>query len=83
MWGHAGAFSMGAHTLVSLLPSEQLGIVVLANAFDGASPGSRRQSFFHLVLAGAPKQDDATQWNAVFDFLLFGPAIEAAKKVYA
>ncbi len=82
VWGHAGAFSTGAHTLVSLLPSEQLGIVVLANAFPTGVTEGLADSFFDLVLAGAPKQDYVTQWNAVFDSL-FGPAIEAAKKVYA
>jgi CubicO group peptidase (beta-lactamase class C family) len=41
VWGHAGAFSQGARTLVELLPSEQLGIVVLANAFQ---PACRRGS---------------------------------------
>lgn len=81
VWGHAGAFSQGAHTLVSLLPSEQLGIVVLSNAFPTGVPEGLADSFFDLVFKGAPTQDWISGWNAIFDSL-FGPAIEAAKKVY-
>jgi CubicO group peptidase (beta-lactamase class C family) len=82
VWGHAGAFSQGARTVVNLLPAEDLGIVVLANAFPTGVPEGLADSFFDLVLAGAPKQDYVKDWNATFDSL-FGPAIEAAKKVYA
>jgi len=81
VWGHAGAFSQGARTLVSLLPSEQLGIVVLANAFPTGVPEGLADSFFDLVFAGAPTQDGTAKWNVLFDSL-FGPALEAAKKVY-
>jgi CubicO group peptidase (beta-lactamase class C family) len=81
VWGHAGAFSQGARTVVNLLPSEDLGIVVLANAFPTGVPEGLADSFFDLVLEGAPKQDYVTQWNAVFGSM-FEPAIEAAKKVY-
>ena len=37
-WSHAGAFSAGARTLVHLIPGEQLGIVVLSNAFPTGVP---------------------------------------------
>jgi CubicO group peptidase (beta-lactamase class C family) len=81
VWGHAGAFSRGGRTLVELLPSEQLGIVVLANGFPTGLPEGLADTFFDLVFVGAPTQDFVTQWNAIFDSM-FGPAIEAAKKVY-
>jgi CubicO group peptidase (beta-lactamase class C family) len=81
VWGHAGAFSQGARTLVELLPSEQLGIVVLANAFPTGVPEGLADTFFDLVFKGAPTGDWTSQWNAIFDSL-FGPAVEAAKKVY-
>ncbi|MBK5197675.1 MAG: serine hydrolase [Methyloceanibacter sp.] len=81
VWGHAGAFSQGARTLVSLLPSEQLGIVVLANAFPTGVPEGLADTFFDLVFAGAPTEDWTAKWNAIFDSM-FGPAMEAAKKVY-
>ena len=81
VWGHAGAFSQGARTLVTLLPSEQLGIVVLANAFPTGVPEGLADSFFDLVFVGVPSEDWASRWNAFFASL-FGPAMEAAKKVY-
>jgi hypothetical protein len=81
VWGHAGAFSQGAQTLVSLLPSEQLGIVVLTNAFPSGVPEGLADSFYDLVLAGAPKQDYVAKWGAGYQGL-FGPALEAAKKTY-
>ena len=37
-WGHAGAFSAGARTLVTLYPDAGLGIVVLANGFPTGAP---------------------------------------------
>lgn len=81
VWGHAGAFSDGARTLVTLLPSEQLGIVVLANAFPTGLPEGLADTFFDLVFTGAATRDWVSEWNAIFASL-FGPAIEAAKKVY-
>jgi CubicO group peptidase (beta-lactamase class C family) len=81
VWGHAGAFSQGARTLVTLLSSEQLGIVVLSNAFPAGVPEGLADTFFDLVFTGAPTSDWVSQWNAIFASL-FGPAIEAAKKLY-
>ncbi len=81
VWGHAGAFSQGAQTLVSLLPSEQLGIVVLTNAFPSGVPEGLADSFFDLVLAGAPSEDWTAKWGALYTSM-FAPAAEAAKKLY-
>ncbi len=50
VWGHAGAFSQGARTVVNLLPSEDLGIVVLTNAFPTGVPEGLADSFFDLIL---------------------------------
>ena len=82
VWGHAGAFSQGARTL-----GEPAAVGAARHRGARQRLSDRRaeglaDSFFDLVFAGAPKQDYVTQWNAVFDSL-FGPAIEAAKKVYA
>ena len=79
VWGHAGAFSQGARTLVSLLPSEQLGIVVLANAFPTGVPEGLADSFFDLVFTGAPTEDWTAKWNALYTSM-FEPAAAAAKK---
>jgi hypothetical protein len=82
VWGHAGAFSMGARTLVSLLPERRLGIVVLANAFPTGVPEAIADSFFDLVLLGRVAQDYVAPWNALYESL-FGPAIAAVKAMYA
>lgn len=81
-WGHAGAFSMGVRTLVSLLPERRLGIVVLANAFPTGVPEAIADSFFDLVLLDRVAQDYVTPWNALYESL-FGPAVAAVKAMYA
>lgn len=81
-WGHAGAFSQGARTVVTLLPESDLGIVVLANAFPTGAPEALSDSFFDLVFEGAPAQDYLSAWNAAYEGL-FGPALAEAKATYA
>lgn len=81
-WGHAGAFSMGGRTVVSLLPDRRLGIVVLANAFPTGVPEAIADSFLDLVFAGRVERDYLAPWNALYESL-FGPAIAAAKALYA
>ena len=44
-WGHAGAFSAGARSLVTLYPKSGLGIVVLSNAFPTGVPEGVSDSF--------------------------------------
>ncbi|MBB3149443.1 CubicO group peptidase (beta-lactamase class C family) [Phyllobacterium trifolii] len=80
-WSHAGAFSTGARTLVSLLPAEELGIVVLTNAFPTGVPEGLADTFFELVMTGKTTQDWVIKWNNIYG-QLFGPAIEAAIKRY-
>ncbi len=80
-WGHAGAFSTGARTLVSLLPAEELGIVVLTNAFPTGVPEGLADTFFELVMTGKTTQDWVAEWNNIYG-QLFGPAIEVAIKRY-
>jgi hypothetical protein len=81
VWGHAGAFSTGARTVVSLLPAEDLGIIVLSNAFPTGAPEAVADTFFDLVFDGAPERDWLEPWNNLYDSM-FGPAIEAANAVY-
>ncbi|MBN9021571.1 MAG: serine hydrolase, partial [Rhizobiales bacterium] len=76
-WGHAGAFSAGARTMVSILPDEKLGIVVLANAFPSGVPEAMADAFFDLVLDGAPSRDWLATWNGIYD-QFFGPGAMAA-----
>ncbi|TXR50934.1 serine hydrolase [Phyllobacterium endophyticum] len=81
VWGHAGAFSTGARTLVSLLPAEELGIVVLTNAFPTGVPEGLADTFFEVVMTGRTTKDWVLEWNNIYG-QLFGPAIEAAINRY-
>jgi CubicO group peptidase (beta-lactamase class C family) len=81
-WGHAGAFSVGARTLVTLYPEAGLGIVVLSNAFPTGVPEGLADSFADLVFKGKIEKDWVNAWNGVYEGL-FGPAIAAAKATYA
>jgi len=81
VWGHAGAFSQGARTVVSLVPSEGLGIVVLTNAFPTGVPDGIADWFLAAVLGGDVERDWVADWNK-FYASLFGPEIEAARTKY-
>jgi CubicO group peptidase (beta-lactamase class C family) len=81
-WGHAGAFSLGARTVVTLYPDAQLGIVVLTNAFPTGVPEGLSDSFADLVFTGKVEKDWTGDWNAIYAGL-FGPAIQTAKKTFA
>ncbi|MFO1162310.1 MAG: serine hydrolase [Reyranellaceae bacterium] len=66
-WSHAGAFSAGARTFVRLIPGEQLGIVVLSNAFPTGVPEAVASTFLDLVFAGRPSQDWVTYFNGLYE----------------
>jgi CubicO group peptidase (beta-lactamase class C family) len=79
---HSGAFALGAATTVSLLPSEQLGIVVLTNAYPIGVPEAISRSFFDLVFNGKIEKD----WVALYRQLFvqsfkpdYGTAVDYAK----
>lgn len=80
-WAHAGAFSVGAHTQTKLLPAENLGIVVLSNAFPNGVPDALADAFFDQVLNAKQSRDWLTFWNKAYNGLFAG-AVEASK-VYA
>lgn len=81
-WGHAGAFSAGARSLVTLYPKSGLGIVVLSNAFPTGVPEGVSDSFADLVFDGEVSTDWGAAWDRAYAGL-FGPAIGAAKATYA
>jgi CubicO group peptidase (beta-lactamase class C family) len=81
VWGHAGAFSVGARTVVSLLPSESLGIVVLSNGFPTGVPDGLANAFFDLVMTGKTSRDWVADWDQIYAGL-FGPAVETAVARY-
>ncbi|MFB9990449.1 serine hydrolase [Deinococcus oregonensis] len=80
-WGHAGAFSLGARTYVSLLPAENLGIIVLSNAFPTGVPEALAANFYDLALNGKLSRDWIPFWNALYQGLY--DSFGAAGAVYA
>jgi CubicO group peptidase (beta-lactamase class C family) len=66
IWGHSGAFSAGARSVVELLPEARLGIMVLANAFPSGVPEGLAESFIDLATTGHLSRDWLTAWHEVF-----------------
>ncbi|MEV8098349.1 serine hydrolase [Kitasatospora sp. NPDC085879] len=54
---HSGAFELGAATVVTLLPSEQLGIVVLTNGQPIGVPEAVAEAFFDFAQEGRETVD--------------------------
>jgi len=67
---HSGAFALGAATHVNLAPSEQLGVVVLTNAYPIGVAEALGTTFLDTVLYGKPTQD----WFAIFKQAFSNPA---------
>ncbi len=63
---HSGAFDLGAATYVNLVPAEQLGIVVLTNAYPMGIAEALGTIFGETVLYGKPTQDWLTVYKQVF-----------------
>jgi hypothetical protein len=68
---HSGAFGLGAATYVLLLPGEQLGIVVLTNAYPIGFAEGLGSTFVDLALYGSPTHD----WFALFKKVFSNPAL--------
>jgi CubicO group peptidase (beta-lactamase class C family) len=66
IWGHSGAFSTGARSVMELLPEARLGIMVLANAFPSGVPEGLAESFIDLATTGHLSRDWLTAWHEVF-----------------
>jgi CubicO group peptidase (beta-lactamase class C family) len=67
---HSGGFDLGAATYVNLVPSEQLGIVVLTNGYPIGFAEGLGTIFVDLALYGRSTQD----WFALFKKLYSDPA---------
>ena len=67
---HSGAFALGAATHVNLVPGEQLGIVVLSNAYPLGIAEALGTTFLDIALYGKPTQD----WLVIFKQLFSNPA---------
>jgi CubicO group peptidase (beta-lactamase class C family) len=68
-WNHSGGFDLGAATVVTLLPSEELGIAVLTNAAPIGVPEAIGASFLDLVLKGKIDKDWLALYGPVFEEL--------------
>src|SRR5437667_332968 len=67
---HSGAFALGAATLVNLVPAEQLGVVVLTNAYPIGIAEALGTTFLDTALYRKPTQD----WFAIFKQAFSNPA---------
>jgi hypothetical protein len=68
---HSGAFDLGVATYVHLLPGEQLGIVVLTNAYPIGFAEALGTTFVDLALYGRSTQD----WFALYKKVFSNPAV--------
>src|SRR6266498_1977394 len=67
---HSGAFGLGAATYVNLVPGDQLGIVVLTNAYPLGIAEALGTTFMDIALYGKPTQD----WFVLFKQVYSNPA---------
>jgi CubicO group peptidase (beta-lactamase class C family) len=67
---HSGAFALGAATHANLVPAEQLGIVVLTNAYPVGIAEALGTTFLDTALYGKPTHD----WLAIFKQVFSDPA---------
>lgn len=74
--GHSGAFAMGESTLISMVPSEKLGLVILSNSRPVGVPEGLSAVFMDDALNGKQTQD----WIALFKRIFADPATLGLKK---
>lgn len=67
---HSGAFALGAGTYYGLLPSADVGIVVLTNAWPTGTAEAIGASFMDLVQFGAVTEDWFALYSARFNAML-------------
>ncbi|MFI9150279.1 serine hydrolase [Streptomyces sp. NPDC053367] len=63
---HTGAFALGAHTNVTMLPGEQLGIVVLSNTSPVGVADAVALDFFDIAQTGEVSRDWMPLVDAVY-----------------
>jgi len=79
-FSHSGGFDQGAATVINLLPSENLGIVVLTNGMPLGIPESVVASFYDYVEAGSKVNDWLGLYGPVFEAMLVNHSELADKK---
>ncbi|MBV9675505.1 MAG: serine hydrolase [Acidobacteriaceae bacterium] len=67
---HSGAFFLGTGTTVRFSPSEQLGIIALANTTPVGLPEAIARAFFDLYETGAISQDWISLYQAAFQAMV-------------
>lgn len=72
--GHSGAFALGAGTAFAMLPSEDLGIVVLTNGAPLGVAETVTETFMDRATAGAPSRDWYEFMRPRFEPLVFPEA---------
>jgi CubicO group peptidase (beta-lactamase class C family) len=77
---HSGAFSQGAATQYALLPSEDLGIVVLTNGIPIGVPEAVTSDFLDLVVAGSFQEDWLKLYGQRFDAFYINHSVLAGKR---
>lgn len=71
---HSGAFALGAATTISLLPAEDLAIVVLTNGSPVGLPESVAGTFMDLVEVGRPERDWLAAFQPRFEAMAANPS---------
>jgi CubicO group peptidase (beta-lactamase class C family) len=81
-WSHSGAFSAGAATTAVLLPTEQLGIVVLTNGMPLGIPEIIADEIVDQIATGGVTQDWRPYWydNRFAHLLDEPPGLEPSAK---
>jgi CubicO group peptidase (beta-lactamase class C family) len=77
---HSGGFSQGAATVFTLLPSANLGIVVLTNGMPIGVPEAIADYFLDYVEAGSVQNDWLTLYGQAFASMYVNPSELAGKK---
>lgn len=65
-WGHSGAFTLGGATTVVLLPTEQLGVVVLSNTRPIGVPEIIADEIIDQIATGGITEDWRSYWREAF-----------------
>jgi CubicO group peptidase (beta-lactamase class C family) len=76
---HSGGFASGAATVISMLPSEKLGIVVLTNGMPIGVPESIAEAFLERVEFGAVRRDWFAAYTPLFAPMYANPSVLAGK----
>lgn len=76
---HSRAFALGAATTIHMLPSENLGIVVLTNGMPIGVPETLAADFFDLAELGTVQRDWFAAYSPLFAALYVNPSKLAGK----